>query len=62
MSSSNGTANGREAVIVIKDMTKVYQMGEHEVRALNGAVSRFRMLTEELRNRCTDRCLMAAQA
>jgi putative ABC transport system ATP-binding protein len=36
MSSSNGTANGREAVIVIKDMTKVYQMGEHEVRALNG--------------------------
>jgi len=25
-----------EAVIVIKDMTKVYQMGEHEVRALNG--------------------------
>ena len=33
---SNGTANGREAVIVIKDMTKVYRMGEHEVRALDG--------------------------
>jgi putative ABC transport system ATP-binding protein len=28
--------NGREAVISIRDMTKVYLMGEHEVRALNG--------------------------
>jgi putative ABC transport system ATP-binding protein len=28
--------NGREAVISIRDMTKVYRMGEHEVRALNG--------------------------
>lgn len=36
MSSRNGTANGREPVIVIRDMTKVYLMGEHEVRALNG--------------------------
>jgi putative ABC transport system ATP-binding protein len=33
---SNGTTNGRKPVIVIKDMTKVYKMGEHEVRALNG--------------------------
>ena len=33
---SNATANGRQPVIVIRDMTKVYQMGEHEVRALNG--------------------------
>jgi putative ABC transport system ATP-binding protein len=29
-------SNGREAVISIRDMTKVYRMGEHEVRALNG--------------------------
>ncbi len=36
MSNSNGTANGREPVIVIKDMTKIYTMGEYEVRALNG--------------------------
>ncbi|MBP6786489.1 MAG: ABC transporter ATP-binding protein [Candidatus Promineofilum sp.] len=36
MSNSNGTASGREPVIVIKDMTKTYQMGEYEVRALNG--------------------------
>lgn len=28
--------NGRKPVIVIEDMTKVYLMGEHEVRALNG--------------------------
>ena len=28
--------NGRKPVITIKDMTKVYTMGEHEVRALNG--------------------------
>jgi putative ABC transport system ATP-binding protein len=28
--------NGQEAVISIRDMTKVYLMGEHEVRALNG--------------------------
>jgi putative ABC transport system ATP-binding protein len=33
---SNGTSNGHKPVIVIKDMTKVYLMGEHEVRALNG--------------------------
>ena len=36
MSNSNGTANGREPVILIKDMTKVYRMGEYEVHALNG--------------------------
>jgi putative ABC transport system ATP-binding protein len=28
--------NGRKPVITIKEMTKVYTMGEHEVRALNG--------------------------
>ena len=33
---SDNHSNGREPVIVIKDMTKFYQMGEHEVRALNG--------------------------
>ncbi|WP_374686116.1 ABC transporter ATP-binding protein [Promineifilum sp.] len=33
---SNGKADGRKAVIVIRDMTKVYQMGEYQVRALNG--------------------------
>ncbi len=33
---SSPAANGRDSVIIIKDMTKVYQMGEHEVRALNG--------------------------
>ena len=32
----NGTSNGREPIIAIRDMTKVYHMGEHEVRALNG--------------------------
>ena len=36
MINSNGTANGREPDIVIKDMTKIYQMGEYQVRALNG--------------------------
>jgi len=33
---SDNHSNGREPVIVIKDMTKVYRMGEHEVRALDG--------------------------
>ena len=33
---SDNHSNGREPAIVIKDMTKFYQMGEHEVRALNG--------------------------
>ncbi len=28
--------NGRKPVITIQDLTKVYTMGEHEVRALNG--------------------------
>ncbi len=28
--------NGRKPVITIKEMTKVYTMGEHQVRALNG--------------------------
>lgn len=28
--------NGRKSVITIKNLTKVYVMGEHEVRALNG--------------------------
>ncbi|MCA9916888.1 MAG: ABC transporter ATP-binding protein, partial [Anaerolineales bacterium] len=28
--------NGRKSVITIQDMTKVYTMGEHQVRALNG--------------------------
>ncbi|WP_420629852.1 ABC transporter ATP-binding protein [Candidatus Leptofilum sp.] len=28
--------NGRKPVIAIQDLTKVYAMGEHEVRALNG--------------------------
>ena len=28
--------NGRKPVITIKEMTKVYTMGEHKVRALNG--------------------------
>ncbi len=32
---NHATTDGR-AVIVIKDMTKFYQMGEHVVRALNG--------------------------
>ncbi|HMT21014.1 MAG TPA: macrolide ABC transporter ATP-binding protein, partial [Promineifilum sp.] len=36
MNSGNETANGREPVIIIRDMTKVYRMGEYEVRALNG--------------------------
>ena len=30
------SSNGKEPVIVIRDMTKVYRMGEYEVRALNG--------------------------
>jgi putative ABC transport system ATP-binding protein len=30
------SSNGRKPIITIQDMTKVYQMGEHEVRALNG--------------------------
>ena len=30
------SGNGRKPVITISDMTKVYQMGEHQVRALNG--------------------------
>lgn len=30
------TENGRNPIITIQDMTKVYKMGEHEVRALNG--------------------------
>ncbi|MFO7663719.1 MAG: ABC transporter ATP-binding protein [Chloroflexota bacterium] len=30
------SSNGQKTVILIRDMTKVYQMGEHEVRALNG--------------------------
>jgi putative ABC transport system ATP-binding protein len=29
-------ADGRKPVIVIQDMTKIYQMGEYEVNALNG--------------------------
>ncbi len=33
---SDIASNGRPPVIVIREMTKVYQMGEHEVRALNG--------------------------
>ena len=36
MSSSNGTVDSRQPVILIRDMTKVYRMGEYEVRALNG--------------------------
>ena len=28
--------NGRKSVITIKDLTKVYTMGEYKVRALNG--------------------------
>lgn len=36
MSSDKGSANGRKPIIVIRDMTKVYRMGEYEVRALNG--------------------------
>ena len=28
--------NGRKPIITIREMTKVYTMGEHEVRALNG--------------------------
>jgi len=32
----SNSKNGQEAVISIRDMTKVYLMGEHEVRALNG--------------------------
>ena len=28
--------NGRKPIITINEMTKVYTMGEHEVRALNG--------------------------
>ena len=31
-----GSSNGRKPVITIHDMTKVYQMGEHQVHALNG--------------------------
>jgi putative ABC transport system ATP-binding protein len=30
------THNGRKPIITIRDMTKVYTMGEHAVRALNG--------------------------
>ena len=30
------SSNGRKPIITISDMTKVYQMGEHQVRALNG--------------------------
>ncbi|MEJ2749219.1 MAG: ABC transporter ATP-binding protein [Anaerolineae bacterium] len=30
------SSNGRKPVITIHDMTKVYQMGEHQVHALNG--------------------------
>ena len=30
------SGNGRKPIITIRDMTKVYQMGEHEVHALNG--------------------------
>ncbi|MCB9421605.1 MAG: ABC transporter ATP-binding protein [Ardenticatenaceae bacterium] len=30
------SSNGRKPVITIRDMTKIYQMGEHQVRALNG--------------------------
>jgi len=29
-------SNGRSPIITIRDLTKVYVMGEHEVRALNG--------------------------
>ena len=36
MTNPNETPNGRESVIIIRDMTKVYTMGEYEVRALNG--------------------------
>ncbi|WP_420645498.1 ABC transporter ATP-binding protein [Candidatus Leptofilum sp.] len=32
----NMNENGRKPVITIQDLTKVYTMGEHEVRALNG--------------------------
>ena len=32
----SNSENGQEPVISIRDMTKVYRMGEHEVRALNG--------------------------
>jgi putative ABC transport system ATP-binding protein len=34
MMSENG--NGRKAVITVRDLKKVYQMGEHEVHALRG--------------------------
>ena len=30
------SSNGRKPIITIHDMTKVYQMGEHQVHALNG--------------------------
>ena len=36
MTNPNETPDGREPVIIIRDMTKVYTMGEYEVRALNG--------------------------
>jgi len=36
MSSDNGASRAVKPVIVISDMTKVYRMGEYEVRALNG--------------------------
>ena len=30
------STNGKKPVITIEEMTKVYKLGEHEVRALNG--------------------------
>ena len=36
MTNPNETPNGRESIIIIRDMTKVYTIGEYEVRALNG--------------------------